>query len=214
LFNGELRNRIIGLKHIIAAHSITDKGPVYDEWHYFDLAKRLLEGRCAKLMSALSTGETFNFNFGMPKFYFNRLDIKDGFDDDIINGTMHVRGAGYLFPAINVVVEIKNRDMEPPKNFMCGDKNFEFTPKGITDFFSVMNPRYNTDFRDGLRAPNAVETVFFGDQSRDREDLMMGRLRNRKKNQKSPSILQPVETGDEQMMGKATQPTIGLDIHI
>ena len=202
------------MKHIIAAHSITDKGAVYDEWHYFDLAKRMIEGKFAKLISSLNLSGMRGFNFGMPKLYFNKIDIKDGFDDDILSGTMYVRGAGYLFPSINIVVDIENREIKPPEFFMCGDKEFDFTPKGIVSYFSDMNPRYSTDFIDDIRPPNTVETVFFGDKSKDREDLTMGRLMNRKKNERSPASLQPVETGDERMMGMSTQPTIGFDVHI
>jgi hypothetical protein len=45
--------RMIRLMHKLAAHSITDPGPIYDTYHYFNLGSELLKRKFGKILSDL-----------------------------------------------------------------------------------------------------------------------------------------------------------------
>ena len=212
MINYERRNRIMELKHIVAAHSMTDKGPVYDQWHYFDLVKKLLEVKFARLINALNVKSDSKFIFGQPKIYFNNMKITEGVDDDIINGVLTVYLGGHAFPGIDMDIDINNKKFKLPEFFVHGSDKYDLNSEGIIKFFTKVNPKYDTDFGK-QQQPNQVASSFFGDPSKDRQDLLMGR-RDMRRRKKDTNDMQPIETGDESMLGKSTQQTVGLYVNI
>jgi len=197
-----LRTRIVGLKHKISAHSITDKDPVFDEWHYYTLAQKVLDKKFSRLISNLNVKEIPKFHVGIPKFYLKNIEISKGNDDDIVNGRMTIFAKGNKFPEIELKFDIEDRKLELPESFKYKSKEYDFTPEGFYEFLMDVNPRYDVDsskYPYPMASGAKVETMFFGDDSKDREDLLLGVRGGQKRKKTKPEDLAPVETGDEAM---------------
>jgi len=210
----DTRTRILYLKKVIAtavsSNSITDKGPVYDDWHYFTLAQKLLDGRFSKLLSSLNIKGIHEFHIGIPKIYYQGMQISSGSDTDIISGRMNVTAKGYVFPEIKIVFDIRDRKIQVPKTFKHRDAEFELTPEGVKEFLLKVNPKFKMIGEAKYPSPTAsgakIETVFFGDPSRDRDDLMLGRGGGKRMREG----LEPIRTGDQEMVTKSTGNFIGV----
>lgn len=186
------------MMHKIAAHSITDKGPIFDAYHYYQMATDMLEGMIIKFIDGIKHKEMEKMFIGKPKFYYKNSKVVKGADDDIINGYIIISASGPMFPEIIFKIYIKDRKLEKPEKFRDINKEYSFTPEGFRQWLGEKNTRYTLDNEDKYPYPTLsgakIPTVFFGDDSKDREDLMLA----------------PVETGDQIMWGRSTGPYVGV----
>ena len=193
----EFRTRLIRLKHKVAAHSITDPGPIYDIYHYFNICSEFLTQKFGKILNQLSADLSGTYRIVMPTIYYKNSKIFKGMDDDIVNGVLMVTAGDSMFPEIDLKVGISNRNLDVPKTFIYKNAIYSLDAEGMKKFFKLVNPRFNTGAKDGglssMFGGGGVATVYFGDQSKTRENLIA-----------------PIETGDEQMLGRSTGPYLGV----
>ena len=98
--NLEFRTRLIGLRHKIAAHSITDQGAVFDAYHFFSVASNILSKMFSSFGNKISLKEFDKFHFTVPKFYYKDCKINKGSDDNIKDGCIYVAAKDSMFPEI------------------------------------------------------------------------------------------------------------------
>jgi hypothetical protein len=195
------RTRIIRLKHKIAAHSITDVSrPIFDAFHFYKLADTMLGSAFAKMVGQMGTELEADYRYSLPMIYYKDMKISEGQDDDIIHGEMLITASDALFPEIEIIMPIENSELKMPNVFNYKGNKFKFSPEGLKIFFKKVNPRFSIGKKEKYPYPTLsgakVRTVYFGDPSQfmTRDDIG----------------LEPVMTGDEKMMSRATGPYIGV----
>lgn len=208
----DFKTKMIYLKHIIAAHSITDSSrPILDAYKYYNDAKTMLEKMWSQFLSGIEN-KNYNFYFSVPKFHYKDFEVHKGIDDFAVDGKLVIQADGYMCPQVEFIFDIKDAKMGKPKRFRHKDNVYEFSSKGLAKFFGDVNPRYELmNAEDKKPSPSLAgklpATSYFGDPSRGmtRSDYMRSDSSGRSMYNTPDNIM----TGDQVMLGRSTGPYVG-----